>query len=419
MSMSTLSLGNSNTQHALMSIAGTFYNSSSAAPTTELGDVFVRLAIGDRGNGPEAWYELQVSTNDDFSTATLTTDSFGAVTLNTEYTARILYDGNMNFAFTFNGITRNVNGPARAGNAFAASRIMTERLRFGQINSTPNEFDEGSDDGTPAVIAGTFDDVTTDGGLQDSFAATDINQTIWSGDENRVVIIGEQLHFSVKTQSASRMTESVVIKGDHRNAFGAEIELLSGSTTNANTLLIARIAHYLSNDTVDTSSGGTANGLEGNIWTQFGLESDAGVLSAFINTQRSTDATFSTSQEVFSTDIRSINFDQVYTLLIEKTGSIVEYKIDGDVVFTLDLANDFNTVLSGNDFAPTGNAESFVGARVQNQAGEVLALFDDIITPENDSSGSSDGSSGAADLWLLMFMSIFLFGTFRKKSRSS
>ena len=116
-SVTEVTLGNANTQNAMLGIAGTYYNANSASTTSELGDVFARIALGDRGNGPEAWYELQVSTDENFFTSTITTGSFGTITLGTAYTASITYDGDNTLTYQFNnGTAVNLDGPPRLEN---------------------------------------------------------------------------------------------------------------------------------------------------------------------------------------------------------------------------------------------------------------------------------------------------------------
>ena len=91
--LTELTTGNSASQNAMLGISGTYYNAQSTSPTDEVGDVFVRLTLGDRGNGPEAWYELQESTHPSFDDSTIVTGSFGAISLNTSYPMSIAYDG--------------------------------------------------------------------------------------------------------------------------------------------------------------------------------------------------------------------------------------------------------------------------------------------------------------------------------------
>ena len=148
LNLSEATLSGTGTQQAFIGIAGFFYNSNSATPTNSLGDVFVRVSIGDRGNGPEAWYEVQESTATDFSTQNSTIASLGSVSLNTTYTASITYDGNQTFSIVFNnGTAISVTGPARLGDASFPSRRVGSSVRFGQNNSTPSILDDTLPDG--------------------------------------------------------------------------------------------------------------------------------------------------------------------------------------------------------------------------------------------------------------------------------
>ena len=53
---------------AAANLEGQYYNTLSAAPTNQNGDVFATVSIGDRGKGLEAWWEIQVSTHPTFET---------------------------------------------------------------------------------------------------------------------------------------------------------------------------------------------------------------------------------------------------------------------------------------------------------------------------------------------------------------
>jgi hypothetical protein len=47
---------------AFARIGGMFYNRSSATPSDMTGDIWAEICIGDRGNGLEAWYEIEEQT---------------------------------------------------------------------------------------------------------------------------------------------------------------------------------------------------------------------------------------------------------------------------------------------------------------------------------------------------------------------
>jgi hypothetical protein len=381
LSVSSVSLSNPDAQQALLGISGTFYNSESVSPSTELGEVFVRVAIGDRGTGLEAWYEMQVSTADDWSNGTISEASLGPVDLNTEYTASISYDGDNTFTVQFdNGPAIVFDGPPRMGPAFSDYRAISNRIRFGQDNSTPTLYDSMQDIGEPASILGTVDDVVTEAGLLDDFSGANLNQAIWASDETTVMVVDDALEMKV-TGQGEQQTERFWIKQKGLDSFGATVTLLSSSTLDKATRFRGRLAHYLSNDTYDVASGDTPNGWEGFVWTQFMLERSDGKNRAVAYAERAKDADWNTSDELFWIEVStSINLDQPYDLLIEKTGTLVEYKLDGVVVHSFDLATDHGAFLSGNDFEPVGDVESGLHTRLQNDAGLAHVRYDNIVT---------------------------------------
>lgn len=373
-------LSNLETQQAFLAIAGTYYNSASANPGDSLGEVFVRLAIGDRGNGHEAWYELQVSTSETWDTSDIVTGSFGSVEPNRSYTASITYDGDNSFSFVFdNGAAVVLDGPPRMGPARGPVRYLNNRIRLGQDNSTDDHSDSLNDVNEPAYFAGSVDNVATDSGLVDDFSADDIDSAVWHEDQTRVSVDAGELLMKV-TGQGSQETERFWIKQKGLTAFGSTLTLLSSSTVNDSTRIRGRLTHYLSNDTYDVANGDIANGWEGFIWTQFLIERAGGQNRAVVYAERAADADWSTWEELFWIDLGPINLDQQYALLIEKTGTQVDYRLDGNLVHSFDLASDYGSVLSGNDFVPVGDTESGLQVRVQDDAGSAHVRFDDVLT---------------------------------------
>ena len=417
-SLTELSTGNDASQNAMLGISGTYYNAQSANPTDDVGDIFVRLTLGDRGNGPEAWYELQESTDPSFNDSTIVTGSFGEIELNTSYSMSIAYDGDNTFTLIFNnGAAVNIDGPARMGDANSPFRSINQRLRFGRDNSMPDAWEVIAEDGTTASIKGTIDNVTTDGGLIDNFSGSNLDQTNWRQDQSSLKLVDGKLEMRVTGQGATR-TDRIFIKKKGFNTFGAKVTLLSNSTINNTARVRGRITHYLSNDTFDIENGDTGNGLEGTIWTQFLIERSNGNNRAAVYAARVKDADFATQDDLFFIDVGTINLDQEYELVIVKTGTLVEYKLDGVLVHSFDLATDYSTILSGNDYKPVGDVESSLDTRVQNDSGEARVTFDDVVTaavpispPEPN--GSSGG--GAMSPWALLLIFSLLPGFVRRR----
>lgn len=374
------SLSNPETQQALLGIAGVYYNAESANQSDSLGEVFVRVAIGDRGNGLEAWYELQVSSSDTWNTSAITTASFGTVELNRAYTASITYDGDNSFTIVFDhGAAVVVDGPPRAGSAFEPLRYLNNRIRLGQDNSTPDLSDSLPDVNEPVFIAGAVDNVVIDAGLVDDFSADDIDKGIWVQDQTKVAADSGSMLMKITSQG-TQVTERFWVRKKGLNAIGATLTLMSSSTINDSTLVRGRLTHFLSNDTYDIENGGPANGQEGLIWTQFLIEREGGENRVVVYAERVKDADWSTWDELFWINLGPINLDQPYALLVEKSGTRVDYRLDGTLVHSFDLATDHAGVLSGNDYVPVGETESGLHVRVSGTAGMGVVRFDDVIT---------------------------------------
>ena len=420
----SISLGNSSTQQALFSIGGTFYNANNAAPTSALGDVFVRLAIGDRGNGPEAWYEIFTSTTTDFTKSTVVTGKLGDVTLDTTYPVSIFYDGTKTFTFNFNnGEAIPVDGPNRLGATSRSGRTVGTVLRFGGVNSTPNDLvDVVADDKTLATISGHMDNLTSEAGLLDDFSNTNLSQAIWNFDQYSTTIVNQNLEMKVHNQVSEIKSVNLIPRQKRMTSFGATVTLLSSSTQNATTRIQALLGHHLSNDTYNAANGDVMNGYEGAIETYFVIERKEGVNRATVSAARSEDAAGDKSSDIFFETIKEINFDQPYVLLIEQDGTVVTYKMDGTLVYTVDLATYVTEeegsayVPTGNLYAPSGEVESYIFTRVGMAAGKAHARFDDIVadaasvTAANaaDATPASASSGGSGAFNPLPFISVWL-----------
>ena len=156
---------------ASANIEGRYYNANSVAPVDATGDVFATVAIGDRGSGLEAWWEIIESTDANFDAWTQISSGTiivpGTLSTNTPYIAKVEYFGN-HFTFTVDGMSSGpVLGPARMGPAdFSYQRLSTSTDCCG----------------TNPSIHATFDDVVLDNllGIYDDFSSgIHIDSTKW------------------------------------------------------------------------------------------------------------------------------------------------------------------------------------------------------------------------------------------------
>lgn len=86
----------------------------------------------------------------------------------------------------------------------------------------------------------------------------------------------------------------------------------------------------------------------------FVIERVGGVNQAVIWAERAADAGWFTSEVLFWMPLATpIALDQEYSVLVQKTGTLVEYFLDGRLVHSFDLASDYGDILSGNIYEVT------------------------------------------------------------------
>ena len=409
-----LSLGNSETQQAEIRLFGEYY-------FTDVGIAWVSIALGDRGNGLEAWYVIYNDVYDNgqyVSSNTFVQGSLASngLSLNTSYRASITYDGATGLTFIFNGGTPvTVQGPVKTADSSNWVGLGT-RVRFGNNNSTPNDFnDELPEDGSIAFVSGAVDNVVTDVGRpSDDFSTTNLDN--WNRLPNSTSIIDGQLELTIAQAGSSRFTQRAVLVQQNLKYFGAKMTLSSQSTPGATARIRARITGYLGNDTFDESNGDISNGFEGNIFNQITLErlSD-GRFRFFVYISRSLDADFNTEDEILFQEVTlgaPIAYDVQYDVAIEQVGNRVNYIFDGVTLVSFDLTT--SPVFSGNLYDATSVAFSQLNARIQDGPGKVVALFDDIVTQAPMTSATTIDIDGNGEIMaltdgLLILRSLFGF----------
>ena len=377
--LTELSLGNSQTQQALLRLAGDYY-------FTSVGRAYVEIAIGDRGNGLEAWYTIFNDSYDSngqyISTSISAQGSLASeeLALNNSYRVSINYDGDNGFIFTFdNGDPISVIGPEKVGDS-PFWRHAGTRVRFGHNTSTQDIFeDELPENGSTAFVTGTVDNVTTDADRpSDDFSSANLEK--WNrSPKSSLINPDQQLEMSVSQLGNGRETQRLKVL-QRVTYFGANIALSSNSSLEENARARARVVNYVGNDTYDI--GDTPNGWEGNVYTQIALDRQPDGsfrLSSYI--ERADDADYNSSTEI---DFQVLSpatapaYDVSYDVAIELAGNVVNFIVDGEILHSYDLST--SEVLSENLYPPTDIAKAELNTRVQFGPGKVVALFDDITT---------------------------------------
>lgn len=377
-------------------LEGQFYNSISAAPADQTGDVAARVSIGDRGAGLEAWWEIQVSTDAGFTSWNQTTGVIiapGTLLPNTPYVATITYDNNRTFTFGVNGTSSGPEqGPIRSGPANFTRQNLAASSGCCGMNPT---------------VRATFDDVTNSGGLVDNFSSgPDLNRLIWANHPYaRVIssradpaITGKLMLFlsDENILQTDRRSSDIYLRERNPDRIEARVAVSSTSILDPGLLGRARLNGYAYNERRD---GGTLalpyNGCDGDVWVQVQILMQNGVLSAtaFAGSEL---ANCDTDRTLLSeTFVSPLAFDTEYLLWIERDGSRVR----------LGLGNEsYEYRITTPIYTPSpaaGNGFRRLSARIQGTplssaggADGVFAMLADNVFVESTDGGGGGGSGG-------------------------
>ncbi|MCZ7599516.1 MAG: hypothetical protein M5U09_19765 [Gammaproteobacteria bacterium] len=137
--------------------------------------MWAAVSIGDWGSGVEARWEIEESTDANFNVSNQQSGVLfgpGVLSLGTEYTISVSYDGANGFEFVVDGNSSGIqSGPARAGESPNRYFDLTNGLNF-----------VAGGDGVAASSVGTFDNVYLNGSatLYDDFASGAIDPAKWT-----------------------------------------------------------------------------------------------------------------------------------------------------------------------------------------------------------------------------------------------
>lgn len=422
MYLQDISIGNANTQTALLGITGIYYNVNATTLGNGDGDVFVRLAFGDKGNGLEVWYEfLQLDSSSPTGATFIQRGDLitsGLSTL-TQYDASVQYDGNNQFTFVFDGVSMMVNGPTRGGSADFTQRRLDTGLGTGSDLSTADLDDTTSDDGSTVEILGVFDDVYVDGVLFEDFSGSALDTAKWNGNDltqySRYVENQKLNLVSIATDSNRVRTN--FYSEQNTDYFEAKLTLSSDSTQgDASARNEVRMDGFWYNDT--SASG---NDRTGDVWGGYKIRrNEDGSIRCDYYLERSDDATHSTATQYFYLGTPCA-IDTEYALKIELEGSQLIYTRDGVEDYRYDIATPIHPV--------NGGFSKYVQARQRDGIGKTVAIVDDInfdkpqatttatttpstTTPADSTNSSSSGSSGGLG-WLFISTLLALFSSRR------
>lgn len=343
-------------------IEGFFYNTQSTGGAK--GDIWAAVVIGDRGDGLEAWWEVEEFLDDDMTDWVTYTGMLigpGEITYNTVYPTEIAYDGTNGFGFTVDtAFYSYAYENFRQRDAITQTKTLTTGINA----------QEGSGTGYASAL---FDNVYIDDEPYDDFETAPLDPTRWLDLESVTEISnGNRLRSNVQADGSET---TAIIYATNRSAFylEAEVAVESGGFVSAGAIGAARVGGYFYNESRGPGSLNAYNKYEGNVWGDIRIEVDHdNNLKAKAVVVRSNDADASVWTFRLNRDfITEIVFDTQYTLSIEFTGSAFIFKCD-DESWEYDVTT--------NTYDPYNESRS-LSSRVYAESGQegyVQANFDDM-----------------------------------------
>ncbi len=312
-------------------IAGLFYNRDFASPAPGCfdGDIWAELAIGDRGSGLEAWFEVEEfdTCSDDTAITVVNQSLTTGVTLQADhfYTLEIIYDSDTEFIFRIsNGASvvgeATVNGVARMGGPHGQHGTLQAC-----VQDDPGEFLDG-------YVHAEFDNVYVNGAgtAYDTFAGTQIDPLLWSGRHYVKESIGGRAQLHLRGED-SWIRNRLYLRDRYTPYLEATAQMESGSTVSAGALGRVRIGGIYYNR---LHGPGSYNGYEGDVLVQAALElNNSGNPQAIWAVTQFTNADASSwtilDEGVFPTPI---NFDADYVLSIDYSAASIVFGCNSDTV---------------------------------------------------------------------------------------
>jgi hypothetical protein len=291
-------------------IGGIFYNTQVAGGAT--GDIWAEVMIGDRGNGLEAFWEVEETLNDDNTAWSVVGSGTivlpGTLNYGTAYSVKLAYDGNNNFTFSVDELTNSFVGPAYQREPV----IQHKQLATG--------IDGGIDLGTGYVHA-LFDDVHVNNDINtfDDFANAPLDPTLWNSRETVRELTGDH-KLLLAAHSEGQREQSTLTFPSFQPYVETKVLFSDESNVSNGAFGRARIDGYFFND---THGPGEYIGYEGNVWAHVNIDLfDDGSLRAACYVGKSLNADESDWADVFWDEFSiPIQTNREYTLGIHYTGT--------------------------------------------------------------------------------------------------
>lgn len=377
--------GASSDNVAFFSIAGGFYNALVNPEDDLTGRVWAEARIGDRGNGLEAWVAVSQSTNSDFTGFDLIAEEVllapGSISIDTEYTVKLAYDGNNSFQVSVNDVSTTVVGPQ-----FGSDVQLSKRVRTG--------LDLGPSDDSLTLnatsISAEVDDVfiNSKSTVFENFSNTELDTVKWLDSLGSSKVVDGKMALSLESEGV--LTQYAVYLTKNTNDVSGRIAILSGASVSEGSEVLVALQGFVYNDTYDTAAGDLYNGRQGDHYVRLGIYYNEDRLKAKVGLSRTSDSESSVSTSVFHEDFATpIEFDKEYVVSIKLVDKKILFKLD-DETLTYNIET--------NVYPPSPDKMRFA-VRVQEGAGSVSATVDDIsyIPLSEEGNGNSGGSSSSED----------------------
>jgi hypothetical protein len=363
---------------SIAGIEGYFYNSilpeEESEDTSNNGNVAAAIYIGNRGNGPEAFWTVREVTEEGIQErGSGTLIGPGVLELNKDYSVvKISYDGENSFEFTIDNVTDSFTGPERQREAIEPYKYLITA-----VNSSG-----GSGTGYMSVL---FDEVY----INDSSTVYDTFDTIppmldltkWQNVEERLEVSDGKLCMDVQASGSTVTTENRL--KERPDYLEAKINIKGTSWVSEGAMGRARIVGWYYNESHGPGSGYYYDKYYGNVlarnWIVFDSDKN---LKAAVSVTRYNSSDYSSYTELFHKEFNTpIEFNTDYILSIEFTGS--------SLIFT---CNDESAryQISSDVYEPY-NKSRWLESRVDADSGKsgyIMARFDDVYT--GDSEGESE-----------------------------
>ena len=382
--VSTATLDSGANPESFARIDGRFYKAQIS--TTEKGDIWAGLYLGDRGNGLEAWWAVREATDDEGNTW----DDKGSGSLNVpglsygqSYTIKIDYHDDNQFTFTVAGVSETFTGPARQDQEYTQYKALEVIVSGASGNG---------------YVSAAFDNVLTNGTAYDNFSTVPLDHSKWQTLEAVRKI--ENGKVQLTSRSAGDRANTRLNFSQISPYTEATIRVDSSSNIAPGDRGIARIDGYYYNDTYGP---GNYNGYEGNVWVGFYLNyySD-GTLTAACSGDKTLDADDTQWENLFYREFNlPIVLDRDYKMAIHFTGTALRFIIKDTVTGRMDVYGyDITTAV----YEPYDEYRTLLSRVYGDSTGgymvvEVDDIYVDVAEPAATFDASGNWELTVSDFW--------------------